>query len=301
MSISHEELDPIESLAVTPVSDDTILGIDMDDIDHIKSTSSDTTVPSDPSTMEKVDTGDNDAPDIFTPVSPREPSITENSPENVRHSTDIHGKSPTRNMVSRFNMVLTTPQLPGHSRASLIKSQFQTLEEKYVQMCDGHMERISNLETMCCDMDGELHKHTDKWLAYMSHYDDTVQILRKELDRQDDIQHKLYSKIADMEERHVSLIHHNHRDIKTLEEKNSLHKEHVHSDHNHIDTPQSSQTSTDKLQYDNVPLLSQDNSQSTQYYLVQGHDDPLSNFYRCTLKVTIDGLSTPQGASLGGT
>ncbi len=155
-------------------------------------------------------------------------------------------------------------------------------------MCDGHMERISNLETMCCD--GELHKHTDKWLAYMSHYDDTVQMLRKELDRQDDIQHKLYSKIADMEERHVSLIHHNHRDIKTLEEKNSLHKEHVHSDHNHIDTPQSSQTSTDKLQYDNVPLLSQDNSQSTQYYLVQGHDDPLSNFYRCTLKVTIDGI-----------
>ena len=196
--------------------------------------------------------------------------------------------TPTR-IISKIETVLSSPHIHGMSRNVAIKSQFACLEDRYIQMCDNQLTMTQNMGKQIDSLTVEL---------------GTAQ---KQL--------KSHSLLIDSIKTQVESMEVNHQGERahwqtTLEKKqgtmDSMSRDMIQTEQNWTEQVQEIQDDLTTEKEAHSALISQASPQTTnnehnahhqrpahqtRYYLVQGREDPLSNFYQCQLNITTQGKS----------
>ena len=90
------------------------------------------------------DKNNDNCPDLDPITSVLEETIIKQAHKEPDPCQTPHNTSP--HAVSRVNLTLSTPHIPGKSKASIITSQFTRLEDKYVNICEEHELRFRILD-----------------------------------------------------------------------------------------------------------------------------------------------------------
>ena len=103
--------------------------------------------------------------------------------------------------ISRVNMVLSTPQIPGRSKTSTISSQLQTLEDKYISLCDEENSKLASIEQRFNTFEERILATENKWLQYMRQTEEDINVLKCDVRDQSlksDSKKQIFKRLDDM-------------------------------------------------------------------------------------------------------